>query len=94
MQVAVVKGIIVDLSLVVDLPLETLNLVEVDLSLLLIIKALSLLFFLQFHQFLIPLPFFYDIRLLDIADNLIICFLHDKFVLFEDLPQELFQHFI
>lgn len=81
-QVVVLEDIVVDEGLIIDLPLQAFNLLEVHLSLLLVIQALLLLLLLLLHQLLIPLSLFDDLRLLDIADDLVVCFLDNEFVLF------------
>lgn len=82
MQVVVFEDVVVDVCLIVDLPLQPSKLLEVHLPLLLVVQALLPLLVLLLHQLLIPLPLFDDLRLLDIADDLVVCFLHNKLVLF------------
>lgn len=77
MQVVVFKDIVVDVGLIIDLPLQTFNLLKVHLSLLLVVQALLPLLVLLLHQLFIPLPLFDDLRLLDIPDDLVVCFLHN-----------------
>ena len=82
MQVVVFEDIVVDVCLIIDLPLQPFNLVEVHLLLLLVIQAPLPLIVLILHQLLVPLSLFDDVCLLDIADDLVVCFLDNELVLF------------
>ena len=82
MQVVVFEDVVVDVCLIVDLLLQPSKLLEVHLPLLLVVQALLPLLVLLHHQLLVPLPLFDDLRLLDIADDLVVCFLYNELVLF------------
>lgn len=82
MQVVVFEDVVVDVCLIVDLLLQPYKLLEVHLPLLLVVQALLPLLVLLLHQLLVPLPLFDDLRLLDIADDLVVCFLYNELVLF------------
>lgn len=92
MQESIVNSIIIDEWLIVDLPLQTLDLAEVQLSALFVVEASGLPLLVLLHELLEAFSLLLDVGLLDVSHELVISLLDYELVLLKDLPYKPPQH--
>ena len=92
MQERIVNSSVIDEGLIVDLPLQTLDLTEVQLSALFVVEASGLSLLVLLHELLEAFTLLLNVGLLNVSHELIIGLLDYELVLFEDLPYKPPQH--